>query len=164
MPMVTSWGWATWQRAWRHFDPYAVGYETLQYDEDLRNKFDLSGSYPYTAMLLAQMAGEIDSWAIRWWWSVFRNQGMSLFPKISLAMNTGFATMATHTRGTGTYYNDSDWAVERAVIHLPDDAVVDSPNFMKVRKHLAVATHEPGWKAMGRRIKNLIRQSFNYSQ
>src|SRR5450631_620851 len=32
LPMTTSWGWATWQRAWQYFDPTAAGYESIKRD------------------------------------------------------------------------------------------------------------------------------------
>ncbi len=86
----SSWGWATWARAWRHFDASASGFRALQRDRALRRRFDLDGTYPYFAMLVRQQRGEIDSWAIRWHLSVFGCGGLVLFPGRSLVRNTGF--------------------------------------------------------------------------
>ena len=60
--------------------------------------FDLDDSYPFADMLIEQMSGRIDSWAIRWRWTVFCAQGLSLYPPRSLANNIGFDATATHTR------------------------------------------------------------------
>ena len=57
LPLTTSWGWATWKRAWDLFDPEADGWEELQRDRDLRRAFDLNGSRPYSRMLRDQMLG-----------------------------------------------------------------------------------------------------------
>lgn len=99
LPFVSSWGWATWQRAWQKFDPGAGGHERLKSDRELRRAFDLGGSYDYSSMLDAQMKGKIDSWAIRWNWTVFRNQGLVLYPAKSLVENKGFDGSGVHTRG-----------------------------------------------------------------
>jgi hypothetical protein len=94
---VTSWGWATWKRAWDRYDATATGWEVLTSDEGIRRRFDVGG-YPYSDMLRRQMQGRLDSWAIRWWWTVFRAGGMSLFPPRSLVANIGFNKGATHYR------------------------------------------------------------------
>lgn len=96
--LTTSWGWATWKRAWDHYDPLALGWERLQTEKVLKRAFDLDDSYPFADMLIEQMNGRIDSWAIRWRWTVFRAQGVSLYPPRSLANNIGFDATATHTR------------------------------------------------------------------
>ncbi len=92
----SSWGWATWQRAWQHFDVHARGYAELQLDKSMRRRFDLDGSYPYYAMLERQQRGKVDSWAIRWHLSVFMRQGLVLYPGQTLVRNTGFDGSGTH--------------------------------------------------------------------
>jgi hypothetical protein len=96
--LTTSWGWATWKRAWDRYDGEAKGWERLETDKALKHKFDLGDAYPFADMLIDQMNGRIDSWAIRWRWAVFCAGGISLYPPRSLASNTGFDSTATHTR------------------------------------------------------------------
>ena len=97
LPFTSSWGWATWDRAWQHFDPSMSGYEVLEGNRALQLKFDLNGSYPYFRMLRQQARGAIDSWAIRWYKSVFFKGGLTLYPRKSLVKNTGFGQGATHS-------------------------------------------------------------------
>lgn len=96
LPFTTSWGWATWQRVWKNFDPEMSGYETLRKDRKLRHQFDLNGSYPYFSMIEAQLKGEIDAWCIRWYLSIFMKQGLTLYPVRSLVHNIGFDGSGTH--------------------------------------------------------------------
>ena len=49
-------------------------------------------------MLLNQMEGRADSWAIRWNWTVFRSRKLVLIPSRTLVRNIGFGDAATHTR------------------------------------------------------------------
>jgi len=90
LPFISSWGWATWQRAWQHFDAEAKGYKKLSKDRDLIRKFDLGGHYNYFKMLSAQQQGKADSWAIRWYLSIFLRNGLALYPRKTLVKNVGF--------------------------------------------------------------------------
>lgn len=98
LPFTTTWGWATWGRAWRLFEPGMNGYERLKRDRALRRKFDLGGAYPYFRMLEMQMKGDVDSWGIKWYLSVFMAGGLTLYPARSLVENTGFDGSGTHCR------------------------------------------------------------------
>lgn len=90
LPFITSWGWATWQRAWQKFDADATGYGILVNNPLLRQRFDLGGRYRYFDMLQSQQQGKTDSWAIRWYLSVFLCNGLALYPKRTLVRNIGF--------------------------------------------------------------------------
>lgn len=120
----TSWGWATWKRAWQHFDPEARGYERLVADPQLRRRFDLDGSYPYFEMLERQRRGEVDSWAIRWHLSVFLRGGLVLYPGQTLVTNTGFDGSGTHG-GVGQGFAD-DHGAAREHWELPAVALDES--------------------------------------
>ena len=100
LPMTTTWGWATWARAWKYFDPTATGWESLRQDHALRKRFNLNGSYDYTQMLERQMSKQIQSWGIRWYWSVFMRGGLSCFPPRSLVANIGMDGTGTHGSGS----------------------------------------------------------------
>lgn len=96
LPFVTSWGWATWDRAWQEFDPSMKGYDRIASSAERRKRFDLGGAYPYFQMLNRQRAGKIDSWAVRWYLSVFDRDGLVLYPRQSLVSNEGFDGSGTH--------------------------------------------------------------------
>jgi len=90
LPFISSWGWATWSRAWSKFDPNAQGFQMLKKDRHLRNRFDLCGNYNYFKMLKSQQSGKTNSWAIRWYLSVFLNHGLTLYPRQTMVENVGF--------------------------------------------------------------------------
>jgi len=129
LPYTTSWGWATWNRAWMRFDPLARGWEQLRTDRAVRRRFNLRGSYDYSTMLQRQMTGLIDSWAIRWYWSVFRNDGLVCFPPTSLARNTGLDGSGTHGRGTLRRFRKQGNARHIGSINLPDRIAVEEQDF-----------------------------------
>lgn len=98
-----SWGWATWDRAWKHFNPN--GKELL--DELTQRKltytFDFNGKYGYTRMLRRQIEGKNNSWAIRWNASLFLKGILSLNVGRSLVQNEGFDGSGTNCGGGGLY-------------------------------------------------------------
>jgi Glycosyl transferase family 2 len=101
LPLTTSWGWATWKRAWQLFDPDAKGYAQVKADLALRKRFNLDGSYDYFSMLEDQLAGRVDSWAIRWYLVTFLLEGLTLYPRQSLILNAGFDGSGTHGAASG---------------------------------------------------------------
>ena len=102
LPVISCWGWGTWQRAWTQFDRSAAGYVALERDPVLRMRFNLGGHYEYFGMLKDQVEGRIDSWAVRWLLSVFLKDGLVLYPRKSLVQNAGVDGTGTHGRGASS--------------------------------------------------------------
>ena len=98
-----SWGWATWDSAWKHFNPN--GKELLQELEErnLTRTFDFNGKYGFTRMLRRQIEGKNNSWAIRWNASLFLKDILSLNVGRSLVQNEGFDGSGTNCGGGGLY-------------------------------------------------------------
>lgn len=103
-----SWGWATWDRAWKLFNPN--GKELLRQLEErnLTRRFDFNGTYGYTRMLRRQIEGKNNSWAIRWNASLFLADILSLNAGRSLIQNNGFDGSGTNCGGGGLY-NSTLW-------------------------------------------------------
>ena len=101
-----SWGWATWDRAWKQFNP--DGAELLKEIKRRRltKTFDFNGKYPFTKMLERQVRGENNSWAIRWHASLFLNNVLSLNAGKSLVQNIGFDGSGIHS-GNDEIYSTS---------------------------------------------------------
>ena len=96
LPLTTTWGWATWQRAWQAFDPAPAEAPRLLADPAFRSAFNLEDTYDYAAMLRARLAGQNDSWGILWWLAVHRARGLVLYPRQSLVYNSGLDNSGTH--------------------------------------------------------------------
>jgi hypothetical protein len=137
LPIVSSWGWATWRRAWRFFDENLAGAREILDDEPLRRRFDLMGCYPYSYLVGQQMQGRIDSWAIRWYLSVFRRDGLVLYPTRPLVRNIGFDGTGVHCETT------RDWEVSlsaQPIQSYPRSIDVDQPTFDVVKERLFFLT------------------------
>lgn len=98
-----SWGWATWERAWKYFNPDGKALLKELEDRKLTYTFDFNGKYGYTRMLRRQIEGKNNSWAIRWNASLFLNDILSLNVGKSLVQNEGFDGSGTNCGGGGLY-------------------------------------------------------------
>jgi hypothetical protein len=108
LPFISSWGWATWRRAWRHFDRREDGFDRILSDPALMRRFDLNGRYQYTKILKAQRRKKVDSWAIYWYVSVFTRGGLVLFPKKTLVRNVGFDGTGVNCTVSELHQEDMD--------------------------------------------------------
>lgn len=147
LPFVTSWGWATWERAWKHFDPMAQGWEKIHGNGSLRRRFDLDGHFDYSTLLQQQMAGKVDSWAIRWYLNVFLNGGLALFPPQSLVRNIGL--------GSGTHGSRMlRWTLAGQTI---SDKSVTLPEAVAVNEHDFGLVQKAIYRQMGGKLGALLR-------
>ncbi len=139
LPLTTTWGWATWQRAWSAFDWDARDALRKLEDPAVRCRFDLNDSYAYSTMLEDRLAGRNESWGILWWWSVFQRDGLVLHPLRSLVHNSGFDGSGTHCG-----LSDQDEEIRRAVLEfdfgrpiaLPPRVVEDEAAFGRITQFL----------------------------
>lgn len=136
LPWATSWGWGTWNRAWNHFDKDMKGYTKLKDDATLRHKFDLDGSYPYYKMLGMQRNGKIDSWAIRWYLSIFMSEGVTLFPTQTLIQNIGFDGSGTHCTKEGRAMDSSYIQRDFHVLTFPPKIEISEEFFAECKQIL----------------------------
>jgi len=105
------WGWATWKRGW---DLFEADGQLLLNEISARNssnEFNFDNSYDFTSLLRAQVRGEVDSWAIRWYASAFLLNKLTLYPPASLISNIGVDGSGTHgdkiTTALNTQHFDS---------------------------------------------------------
>lgn len=148
-----SWGWATWKRAWKHFNPN--GQELL--DELIRRKltrqFDFNGKYGFTRMLRRQIEGKNNSWAIRWNASLFLSDILSLNVGRSLIQNEGFDGSGTNC-GSDNLYDTSLWMKPLPVVKI--SPIVENMEARKAFTNYYARTNSFFAKAM-RRIKRTLK-------
>lgn len=90
-----SWGWATWKDRWQQVDFAVKDYESFKSNDEKQKSFNLAGKN-LTEMLRFQMAGKIDSWAIRVAYHLFKNDLYTVFPLKTLVKNIGLDGSGSH--------------------------------------------------------------------
>lgn len=146
---ATCWGWATWARAWARFEPDARTLLGRIRRSGRVRDFDIGGSYGYEHMLYRQWRGRVDSWAVRWYASVFLADGLCLHPARALVANHGFDGSGVHfSRPTRTARFMVDPAAT-APSTFPDEVVEDeaaAQAMMAWRRTWARGVTRPFWK------------------
>lgn len=98
-----SWGWATWARAWDNFEP-DIDKLIAQFDKEKIDQFSINHSMNFWKQMLDFKAGRNNSWAIRWYASIFLKGGLTLNPSRSLVHNIGHDGTGTHSNIENTYH------------------------------------------------------------
>ena len=93
---TSCWGWATWKRSWDMFDSDSSHLLKCIKERNLCREFDLEGTASFVEMLQSHTKGKLDSWAVRWYGSVFLRGGLCLHPGLSLVKNTGHDGSGIH--------------------------------------------------------------------
>ena len=151
-----SWGWATWERAWQHFNPDGQALLSELEGRRLTRRFDFNGNYRFTRMLRRQVQGKNNSWAIRWNASLFLKDILSLNVGRSLVQNNGFDGSGTHCGG-GNLYGSQLWMQP-----LPVQKITPICENEAARAAFARYYHRTNgfWAKVIRRIKRTLKGDF----
>ncbi len=133
---ATSWGWATWARAWKNFEP-DVDVLLKQFDKKKTEQFSINGTMNFWKQLEGFKAGKNNSWAIRWYASIFLKGGLTLNPSKSLVHNIGNDGSGVHSKKEDMYHVQT---AKKPVKQFPAEIKEDPQayqaikNFLKNRK------------------------------
>lgn len=154
LPGADCWGWATWSRAWQHFEPDGRKLAAELRRRKLIKAFDLDGRYPYYRMLKQQISGRNNSWAIRWHASAFLAGMLTLYPGRSHVVNIG-------TDGSGTHCRTSVSIGESLALSptLWDDITVEVNT--AARHAVADYLHQLRLRLWWARLRRIFRRSFS---
>lgn len=102
------WSWGTWKDRWNSID-----WDIKDYNLFIRNRreqylFNKAGS-DMSGMLKRYKKGVINSWYIRFCYSMFKQNRFSVCPIRSLVINNGFGSDATHCHNYNRYKTDFDY-------------------------------------------------------
>lgn len=95
-------GWATWQRAWRHFNPDTADH--VAYWQDKWNEFDIEGGDYLSRQLIGNLNGTLKTWYIKWYSSMRRMDGLCLYPGMSMSNNIGWDNSGETSLSDTRYY------------------------------------------------------------
>jgi len=142
---ASCWGWGTWKRAWDKFEPdihkLLAGFQ----DKNKRWEFDIRGTMDYYKMLKHQASGKIDSWAIRWYASVFLNDGLCLHLGKSLVNNIGHDDSGVHCGCTDAYdvnvNEDQNFMFTTDINESEESVILMADFYQSIKKPLYVLAY-----------------------
>jgi hypothetical protein len=95
-----AWGWATWRRAWQHFDLSVPRWSSLRNTSFLSDILEDKAAVRYWAEEFQQAydhPGDVSYWDHQWTFACWANSGLTVAPKHNLVSNVGCGPGATHT-------------------------------------------------------------------
>lgn len=153
------WGWATWQRAWQLFNPDGKYLMQEIARRKLIGTFNYENTYPFYQMLADQVKGKNDSWAIRWYASLFLENKLALYPGKPLVENIGNDESGTHA-GSEEFYRVR--LAAHPVQVLPQPLAANQDARAAVVAYLAAQNYMPPlWKKYIGRIKKMLSLNAN---
>jgi hypothetical protein len=117
------WGWASWRRAWQHYNVATPLLPEIQRKNYLwRHFFNSLEARMLLRPLWATHRGELDTWDYQWAFAMLVQSGLSIMPAVNMISNIGFGGDATHTLNTS-----HPWA---ELTTKPMPLPLRHPNFM----------------------------------
>ncbi len=101
------WGWATWKRSWEHYTINMDDYNNFKSNKTIKTIFQIKREQKYWMKQLdLAYDNKIDTWDYQWFYTIWKNNGMSIRPNVNLVLNIGFSNDATHTKQTNSLFKN----------------------------------------------------------
>jgi len=92
------WGWATWRRAWKHYDVQIKSFERFKAENGIAKILkDEKMQAHWMKLFQTVYDNALDTWDFQWVYTVWEQGGMSIIPNVNFVSNIGFGEDATHT-------------------------------------------------------------------
>jgi hypothetical protein len=94
------WGWATWRRAWKHYDVQMQQWPAVAQTDFPVGLLPTYAAAHHRRMMAQTFSGKLDTWDVQWTLSCWLRGGLCVLPSVNLISNIGYGATATHTRKT----------------------------------------------------------------
>lgn len=113
------WGWASWRRVWKNYDPEMEMFEQFEQENQMINIFnDKKIAKWVTDMARLIYEKKIIAWDYPLGFYVIINNGLSIVPNVNLVSNIGFGNQSTHTKDNShAHANIPVQNIEENLIH-----------------------------------------------
>ena len=144
------WGWATWRRAWRHYQGELPFLEEWKKSLRWRECFPVRVEQRYWDWIFTSVqAGKIDTWDYPWLACAIYGGGLAATPNANLVKNIGFDNEATHTKGDDRRFS-YELTPLGGMVH-PSEVKPDLQADERYRKTF-FANHDGLWRRLMRKV------------
>lgn len=151
---VHVWGWASWSRAWKHYDVTAARWPAEKRrilaacaDAQERRYWDQSFG--------AVFRGQLDTWDYQWSLACLLESGLAVVPRVNLISNLGFRADATHTKTTSIMADKA--AQSLSVRNHP--ASVERDEIADASERTFAMPTQPSWRFYVSRVARFVRRT-----
>jgi hypothetical protein len=112
------WGWATWRRAWQHYDRDIEQWPAFRQEGWVQQLFDRPGEKLYWEHSFELVhEGKLDTWDCSWTFASLLRGMLQIVPNVNLISNIGFGADATHTHVVGEHANMPTAPIDFPLVH-----------------------------------------------
>jgi hypothetical protein len=146
--LIHIWGWATWARAWKHFDANMTTWSETRSLGLMHQLFPGERARRHwDGKMRGMAAGRRDAWDYAWMYACYSQRGLCILPESNLITNIGGESGSTHQSVAGD-----------AFINVPHEALdfpLRHPPYMVVNRAAELHTQNllrpPRWRRLLRR-------------
>jgi hypothetical protein len=143
----TTWGWATWRRAWRHYDIEMKLWPALRDTPLLPDILQFPEAVEYCRNVYDKAHAGVDhvnTWDHQWSFACWAQNGLVILPNTNLVSNLGFRQDATHTKNEKSNLAKIPVAEMKFPLHHPPYVVRDiEADQIRLRQGIAVKPKQP---------------------
>ncbi len=122
----SAWGWATWKRAWSHWDGKAAAFPSFQGRGAIQGQFRSQRTRDFWTFKFDQCHKAIEkTWGYPWCFAVANQDGVCASPNVNMVTNVGFTENATNAVDTSSSFANVP-RYELGIITHPDTLVPDA--------------------------------------
>lgn len=155
------WGWASWRRAWRHYDERMADWPGLRRNGLLKEVFpnDPMAQRYWEDHLQAVWQRRLNTWDYQWVLALWKNKGLSVLPRKNLVQNIGIGPGATHGGEDSPTLMRPHEGIRRWPLRAPREMRRDLAADDRMEKALFSGPEGPGPRArIRRRFQALFRR------
>ena len=155
--MNCSGGWATWSDRWQYFERNFSKIVSGFSKEDIYH-FNLEGSKKFWKQVKDNINGNLSTWAIFWYATIFKNQGLCLNPSHSYVKNIGHDCSGIHCL-------DGDYKDNLSISQKPSITFVEKIEESSLAVEKIIDFYNSNKKSLlVRTIKKLKRITADYNE
>ncbi len=129
------WGWATWRRAWKLFNPDIPDFPEYKSENLISNTLNQSKEKKYWLRKFELVYNnQVDTWDYQWLYTIWKNRGLCITPAKNLATNIGFGEDATHTVNRNSKLADLPAEEILSIIHPTGKNISEKLDRLTFRK------------------------------
>lgn len=112
------WGWASWRRAWQHYDRDIKHWPQFRDEGWIEALFPNKGEQEYWRNSFEMVYdGSLDTWDCSWTFTALLKGMLQVVPNVNLISNIGFGPEATHTHEVGIHANMPTQPIAFPLVH-----------------------------------------------
>jgi hypothetical protein len=129
------WGWATWRRAWKLFNPDIPDFPEYKSENLISITLNQSKEKKYWLRKFELVYNnQVDTWDYQWLYTIWKNRGLCITPAKNLATNIGFGEDATHTVNRNSKLADLPAEEILSIIHPTEKNISEKLDRLTFRK------------------------------